>query len=93
MCQYCYTKAFDCVNHDLLLFKLNYYGMQGEILVWVKSFLYNRNQRVELNLQTHRIFVLVGEIVERGVPQGSDLGPLLFNLCVNEFSPANSFIC
>jgi len=36
------------VNHEVLLFKLNYYGIQGEILDWFKSYLHNRKQRVEL---------------------------------------------
>jgi hypothetical protein len=43
------AKAFDCVNHDLLLMKLQYYGVHGVLLQWFKSYLQYRRQRVELN--------------------------------------------
>ena len=52
--------VFDCVNHELLLFKLNYYGIQGEILDWFKSL---DNRRFNLHLQKHGIFVLVGNLL------------------------------
>jgi hypothetical protein len=42
------TKAFDCVNHELLLMKLQYYGVQGKMLDWFRSYLQTRKQRVEL---------------------------------------------
>jgi hypothetical protein len=42
------AKAFDCVSHELLLMKLQYYGVQGVFLQWVKSYLQQRRQRVEL---------------------------------------------
>jgi hypothetical protein len=42
------TKAFDCVNHKLLIKKLQFYGVKGIFLDWFKSYLYSRKQRVEL---------------------------------------------
>jgi len=42
------TKAFDCVKHELLLSKLNLYGVQGVILEWLKSYLSNRKQKIDL---------------------------------------------
>ena len=57
------AKVFDCVNHELLLFKLNHYGIQGEILDWFKSYLYNRKQRVEIKSSKHRIFVVVERLL------------------------------
>ena len=55
--------VFDCVNHELLLLKLNYYGTQGEILDWFKSL---ENKGVNLYLQKQGIFVLVGNLLNSG---------------------------
>jgi hypothetical protein len=44
------TKAFDCVNHEVLLSKFKFYGVRGAILHWLKSYLANRKQRVDLEL-------------------------------------------
>jgi hypothetical protein len=42
------AKAFDCVNHDILLSKLNFYGITGKANEWIKSYLENSHQRVEI---------------------------------------------
>ena len=71
-------KAFDTVNHDLLLKKLNSYGIKGTTLAWFKSYLSDRTQAVNIN-STLSDF----KNIEIGVPQGSILGPLLFIIFVN----------
>ena len=74
------TKAFDCVNHSVLLEKLREYGFDDVSLSLVESFLKNRNQMVFWNGQWSRKM-----LIRNGVPQGSILGPLLFMVFVNDF--------
>ena len=72
-------KAFDCVDHQILLNKLALYGIRGITLNWFKSYLSNRKQICKVN----NIFSDVKPI-KTGVPQGSNLGPLLFLTYVND---------
>ena len=69
------SKAFDCLPHDLLIAKLHAYGLDYQSLKILSSYLRNRKQRVRLG----SIFSTWHDILT-GVPQGSILGPLLFNI-------------
>jgi len=77
------TKAFDCVNHSILLMKLKYYGLNGSALMLIESYLKSRKQRVGVGLP--KIYSSYTNITE-GVPQGSILGPLLFLVYINDIS-------
>ena len=72
------SKAFDSVNHDLPLAKLNAYGINLDSLQLIKSYLSRRNQRVRVNNTSSD-----WKEIKFGVPQGSVLGPLLFNVFIN----------
>ena len=78
-------KAFDTVNHAILLTKLNHYGIRGVVLDWLKSYLSSKRKQF-VNVNGHNSLSLP---VTCGVPQGSILGPLLFLLYVN-YLPSTS---
>ena len=78
------SKAFDTLNHDILLTKLHYYGIKGTSLSWFTSYLENRYQYVEYNGTSSSL-----KEIETGVPQGSILGPLLFIIYMNDIDFAS----
>ena len=73
------SKAFDTINHDLLLAKLRAYGFSTSVLNLLYSNLKNRTQNVVINSKINS-----SEVVIAGVPQGSIDLPLVFNLFINE---------
>ena len=82
-----FTKAFDTVNHAILLQKLENLGVRGILLNWFESYLSNRSQYVDHSGISSEL-----KYIHCGVPQGSILGPLLFLLYINDLSYVYSLL-
>ena len=79
-------KAFDTVNHNILISKLEYYCIRGIPLEWFKSYLHNRFQNISVNCTDSELL-----LIKHGVPQGTILGPLLFLLYNHDLHKAITF--
>ena len=85
---YRFIKAFDTVNHSMILKKIKIYGIDRKNLEWFKSYLRNRTQYIQIVEKNKTAFLSV----TCGVPQGSIVGPLLFLLYVNELPNASKTV-
>ena len=79
------TKAFDTVNHTILLNKVKYLGLHPKSIAWLKDYLANRKQCTRVNGQSSDY-----QEIKCGVPQGSILGPLLFLIYINDINKVSS---
>ena len=82
-----YSKAFDTINHEILLKKISHYGVRGKALEWFRSYLFNRQQYVFVKGHNSNL-----QYVNCGVPQGSLLGSLLFTIYINDFCRSSKIL-
>ena len=76
-----YAKAFDKVDHALLIKKLQSYGIHPQVVNWIRSFLSDRSKQVVIDGH-----LSLAALIIRGVPQGTVLGPILFLIFINDIS-------
>ena len=81
------SKAFDTINHNILLHKLSHYGIRGKALGWFRDYLTNRKQFVYINGTSSS-----EQPISCGVPQGSLLGPLLFLIYINDIQNSSEIL-
>ena len=81
------SKAFDTISHDILVTKLQHYGVRGSALDWFRNYLKDRKQYVSFNNCKSDI-----GIVQCGVPKGSVLAPLLFIIFINDIAYASNLL-
>ena len=80
-----FRKAFDCVNHEILLSKLHTCGARGIALDWLCSYLTNREKYISINNVDSN-----PRVIQCGVSQGSILGPLLFLIFINDITKCSN---
>ena len=81
------SKAFDTINHKILVQKLDHYGIRGVTLQWFDNYLTNRKQIVKYNQTKSKEMT-----IKTGVPQGPILGPILFLLYINDIEHCSKLL-